>query len=81
MKRTIILMLDSFGVGAAGDAAKFGDLGSDTFGHIAKECAEGRANDGREGPLKLPNLSRLGWHMPPWKALVSLPPGLTPMSS
>ncbi|MBO2648820.1 phosphopentomutase [Shewanella algae] len=60
MKRTIILMLDSFGVGAAGDAAKFGDLGSDTFGHIAKECAEGRANDGREGPLKLPNLSRLG---------------------
>ncbi|MBO2682649.1 phosphopentomutase [Shewanella algae] len=60
MKRTIILMLDSFGVGAAGDAAKFGDLGSDTFGHIAKECAEGRANDGREGPLKLPNLRRLG---------------------
>ncbi|MBO2636192.1 phosphopentomutase [Shewanella algae] len=60
MKRTIILMLDSFGVGAADDAAKFGDLGSDTFGHIAKECAEGRANDGREGPLKLPNLSRLG---------------------
>ncbi|MGI2854285.1 phosphopentomutase [Shewanella algae] len=60
MKRTIILMLDSFGVGAAGDAAKFGDLGSDTFGHIAKECAEGHANDGREGPLKLPNLSRLG---------------------
>lgn len=60
MKRTIILMLDSFGVGAAGDAANFGDLGSDTFGHIAKECAEGRANDGREGPLKLPNLSRLG---------------------
>ncbi|MBO2599863.1 phosphopentomutase [Shewanella algae] len=60
MKRTIILMLDSFGIGAAGDAAKFGDLGSDTFGHIAKECAEGRANDGREGPLKLPNLSRLG---------------------
>ncbi len=60
MKRTIILMLDSFGVGAAGDAAKFGDLGSDTFGHIAKECAEGCANDGREGPLKLPNLSRLG---------------------
>lgn len=60
MKRTIILMLDSFGVGAAGDAAKFGDLGSDTFGHIAKECSEGRANDGREGPLKLLNLSRLG---------------------
>ncbi|WP_298774902.1 phosphopentomutase [uncultured Shewanella sp.] len=60
MKRTFILMLDSFGIGAASDAAQFGDIGSDTFGHIAKECAEGRANVGREGPLKLPNLTRLG---------------------
>ncbi|MEL4387679.1 phosphopentomutase [Shewanella xiamenensis] len=60
MKRTVIMMLDSFGVGAAGDAAKFGDLGSDTFGHIAKACAEGEADIGREGPLTLPNLARLG---------------------
>ncbi|EGM71214.1 phosphopentomutase [Shewanella sp. HN-41] len=60
MKRTIIMMLDSFGIGAAADAAKFGDLGSDTFGHIAKACAEGKADIGREGPLKLPNLARLG---------------------
>jgi len=60
MKRTVIMMLDSFGVGAAGDAAKFGDIGSDTFGHIAKACAEGKADIGREGPLKLPNLARLG---------------------
>ncbi|MGL5669569.1 MAG: phosphopentomutase, partial [Shewanella sp.] len=60
MKRTVIMMLDSFGVGAAGDAAKFGDLGSDTFGHIAKACAEGKADIGREGPLTLPNLARLG---------------------
>ena len=54
------MMLDSFGVGAAHDAEAFGDVGSDTFGHIAKACAEGKANDGREGPLKLPNLARLG---------------------
>lgn len=60
MKRTVILMLDSFGIGAAHDAAKFGDVGSDTFGHIAKACAEGKANEGREGPLKLPNLTKLG---------------------
>ncbi|QSX42548.1 phosphopentomutase [Shewanella cyperi] len=60
MKRTIILMLDSFGIGAADDADKFGDVGSNTFGHIAKMCAEGKANNGREGALKLPNLSRLG---------------------
>ncbi|QYJ92845.1 phosphopentomutase [Shewanella spartinae] len=60
MKRTVIMMLDSFGVGAAKDAEAFGDSGSNTFGHIAKACAEGKANDGREGPLKLPNLAKLG---------------------
>lgn len=60
MKRVFIMMMDSFGIGAAGDAKKYGDEGADTFGHIAKECAEGRANQGRDGALKLPNLSRLG---------------------
>ncbi len=60
MKRTIIMMLDSFGVGSASDADKFGDTGSDTFGHIAKACAEGKADIGRQGELKLPNLAKLG---------------------
>ncbi|MBV7314932.1 phosphopentomutase [Shewanella sp. NIFS-20-20] len=60
MKRTVILMLDSFGLGASHDAASFGDVGANTFGSIAKACAEGRANEGRQGPLSLPNLSRLG---------------------
>ncbi|WP_144210416.1 phosphopentomutase [Shewanella donghaensis] len=60
MKRTFILMLDSFGVGAATDADKFGDVGSDTFGHIAQACAEGLADIGRKGILKLPNLAKLG---------------------
>jgi phosphopentomutase len=60
MKRTFILMLDSFGVGAASDAEKFGDVGADTFGHIAQACAEGKADIGRQGPLKLPNLARFG---------------------
>lgn len=60
MKRTIILMLDSLGIGASADADKFGDVGSNTFGHIAKACAEGKANDGREGPLNIPNLTKLG---------------------
>ena len=35
--RTIILMMDSFGIGGAEDAAKFGDQGADTLGHIAAE--------------------------------------------
>lgn len=60
MARAIILMMDSFGVGASADAADFGDVGSNTFGHIARACANGEANEGRTGPLKLPNLERLG---------------------
>ncbi len=62
MTRAILLVLDSFGLGAAGDADRFGDVGADTFGHIADACAEGRADrDGlRAGPLAIPNLARLG---------------------
>lgn len=60
MKRAIILMLDSFGIGATGDADKFGDVGANTLGHIAEHCAQGKADVGRAGPLQLPNLTRLG---------------------
>ncbi|WP_028116376.1 phosphopentomutase [Ferrimonas senticii] len=60
MARAIILMMDSFGVGATADAERFGDVGADTFGHIAQECAEGRAEIGRSGVLTLPNLTKLG---------------------
>jgi phosphopentomutase len=54
MTRAIILVLDSFGIGATADADKFGDVGADTFGSIARV----RAEAGR--PLRLPNLARLG---------------------
>ena len=60
MSRAIILVLDSFGIGATRDANKFGDAGANTLGHIAEFCAEDKANNGRTGPLSLPNLSRLG---------------------
>lgn len=60
MKRTFIMVLDSFGIGAAHDAERFGDVGSNTLGHIAQACAKGEADIGRKGPLHLPNLSRLG---------------------
>jgi phosphopentomutase len=62
MPRAVLLVLDSFGLGAAEDAARFGDAGADTFGHIAEACAEGRGDrDGlRSGPLRIPNLARLG---------------------
>ncbi len=59
MKRAIILIMDSFGIGETEDAGRFGDSGANTFGHIADHCARGLAGDSR-GPLVLPNLSRLG---------------------
>ena len=55
MSRAIILVLDSFGIGATADADSFGDAGSDTLGHIARERSKSP-----DGPLKLPNLARLG---------------------
>ena len=55
MSRAIWLVLDSFGLGAAPDAADFGDAGADTYGHIVTACAAAE-----RGPLRLPNLDRLG---------------------
>lgn len=55
MARAIILVLDSFGVGATADADSFGDAGSDTLGSIARVRAASA-----KGPLRLPNLSKLG---------------------
>ncbi|HLV02265.1 MAG TPA: phosphopentomutase, partial [Acidobacteriota bacterium] len=48
-KRSLLLILDSVGVGAMPDAADFGDQGSDTLGHLAASRL-----------LNLPNMSRLG---------------------
>ncbi len=60
--RAIIVVLDSFGVGETDDAADFGDVGSNTFGHIAEQCALGKADkDGvRSGALHIPNMMKLG---------------------
>jgi phosphopentomutase len=55
MGRAIILVMDSFGIGATADAGRFGDTGADTLGSIARERARSA-----DGPLRLPNLARLG---------------------
>src|SRR5437763_7930399 len=62
MARALVLVLDSVGIGAAPDAASYGDEGADTIGHIAQSCACGAADrEGlRNGPLRLPNLVELG---------------------
>ena len=47
--RVIWIVLDSVGIGEMPDAARYGDVGSDTLGNIA-----------RQRPLHLPNLCALG---------------------
>ncbi|MCX7708820.1 MAG: phosphopentomutase [Clostridia bacterium] len=50
MKRAIIIVMDSVGMGELPDAGQYGDQGSNTLGNISK-AVEG---------FKLPNLERLG---------------------
>src|SRR5919108_1449250 len=77
-RRAIILVLDSFGIGATADAAQFGDAGADTLGHIAEACAAGRADKSgvRSGPLRVPNLARWGLGRAAEISTGSVPPGL-----
>jgi phosphopentomutase len=77
-RRAIILVLDSFGIGATADAAQFGDAGADTLGHIAEACAEGRADKSgvRSGPLRVPNLARWGLGRAAEISTGAVPPGL-----
>ncbi|WP_371185259.1 phosphopentomutase [Thalassotalea maritima] len=55
MTRALILVVDGFGLGAAPDAEKFGDVGSNTFANLADEFYK---DSGRK--LNLPTLSKLG---------------------
>ncbi|HEX6966624.1 MAG TPA: phosphopentomutase [Gemmatimonadaceae bacterium] len=49
-RRAIILVLDGVGIGAAPDAAAYGDVGSDTLGNLSRAV----------GGLDVPNLEALG---------------------
>lgn len=61
MPRAFLLVMDSFGIGAAPDAERFGDAGADTLGHIAEACLAGRGDGhGRSGPLAVPVMTALG---------------------
>lgn len=65
MSRAFLVVMDSVGIGGAPDAGDFfngnlPDTGANTLGHIAQACAGGRAEEGRTGPLHLPNLDGLG---------------------
>ena len=59
--RTIILLMDSFGIGYAHDAEKYGDKGADTLGHICEWFVKNRKDEaGNPVPLYLPNLAARG---------------------
>jgi phosphopentomutase len=48
--RALVIVLDSVGIGHAPDAAKYGDEGANTLGHVLAQTPE----------LRLPNLGRFG---------------------
>ena len=45
MKRSIILVLDSLGLGSTEDSHLYGDTGADTLGHIIESCDSDSANN------------------------------------
>lgn len=65
MTRAFLIVMDSVGIGGAPDADTFfnGDIpdtGANTLGHIMQACRDGRAEDGRSGPLHVPHLNAMG---------------------
>jgi phosphopentomutase len=50
IRRAAVIVLDGVGIGAAHDAARYGDLGSDTLGNLSRAL----------GGISLPHLERLG---------------------
>lgn len=66
MPRAILCILDSFGIGGAPDAADYGDVGSDTLGHIAANYQ-----------ISLPNLDALGLGAAAKLSTGAVPRGLT----
>lgn len=62
MKRVVILLLDSFGIGSSNDAKKYGDEGANTLGHIIEYCQNSTTTSKRNqaGPLRIPHLTALG---------------------
>ena len=82
MSRAFLIVMDSVGIGGAPDAGEFfndgvPDTGANTVLHIAQACADGRAEEGRSGPLRLPTLDALGLGAAVKLACGETAPGLT----
>ena len=79
MKRAVLIVLDSVGIGGADDAAEFGDAGADTLGHIAAACADGRGDArgiARTGRSAFPTSTALASAVRPRASTGGPPPDL-----
>ena len=67
LRRAVVIVMDSFGVGEAPDAAEYGDRGADTIGHVSEAV----------GGLDLPNFQKAGLgNLNP--AILGVPPTESP---
>lgn len=66
--RIFVIVVDSLGVGAATDAADYGDAGADTLGHISKSVEQ----------FHIPTLQKLG--IGNLHSLVQVPPAEQPLA-
>ena len=69
IERVILVILDSVGVGALPDAARYGDEGSDTLGNLARSV----------GGLQLPNLQTMG--LGNIHSILGVPPASSPLAA
>ncbi len=69
-KRAIVVVLDSAGVGYLPDAAEFGDVGADTFGHIIEKRGLDVPNLASLGLYRIPQTSFFGRDPMPDRAIV-----------
>lgn len=72
----MLIVLDSVGIGAAPDAAEYGDAGANTLAHLAKAV----------GGIRLPTLQRLGLGnipalIPAGSAILGVPAAKQPLAS
>ncbi len=70
MRRVILIVLDSFGIGGAPDAAAFGDQGANTLGTIARFYAD------KQTSLHIPHMLELGLGLAAQCASGAFPAGI-----
>lgn len=68
-RRVILIVLDGVGIGELPDAGIYGDVGSNTLGHVAERC----------GGLRLPHLQSFG--LGNLLPLAGVPPALQPRAA